>query len=373
MSAPFAYVSCRTQFTEAGAHVRHIDQAISRNLAILFSTVSGVRDGQFDAIHDARVATRRLRAALPLAWADSPNSSWESGLETIREWGKHLGRVREADVALELLPSLEARVPPAAPAVEEVRLQLAQQQANQRRQLVKNLEKLSLDRLHAARLVPAHGISLLADRRWRSVERAIVEHSENLREAVDFASGIYFPNRSHRVRVATKKLRYVLELVAHPESSTMVKQLRRSQETLGQLHDHQVLAHVLSSAKRLAKDDRRVLLASLQARCEELFREYLTRRSQLLDVARHARTAAIDGAWRPRSVGGILLTAGAVAVPSALFWIARPSARGVTPRLAASRDGLRRDAKSVSTGAVSNEATGSGEELVNRLAPAASS
>jgi CHAD domain-containing protein len=351
--------------------VRHLDQAISRNLAILFSTVSGIRDGQSDAIHDARVATRRLRAALPLAWADSPNASWESGFESIRKWGKHLGRVREADVALELLPSLEARVPPAAPAIAEVRLRVSQQQAKQRRQLVKSLDKLSLDRLRAVRLVPARGISLRVDGRWRSVERAIVEHSENLREAVDFASGIYFPNRSHRVRVATKKLRYVLELVDNPASTRMVKLLRRSQEILGLLHDHQVLATAVSSAQRLEKDHRRVLLASLEGRCEELFREYLTRRSQLLDVAQHARTAAIHGDWRPRSVGGMLLTASAVAVPSAFFWIARPSVRGGTPTLVASRDRRRPDAEYVSIAAVNNEATGG--DLVNRLAPAASS
>jgi CHAD domain-containing protein len=304
--------------------VRHIDHAISRNLAILFSTLSGIRDGQSDAIHDARVATRRLRAALPLAWADSPNSIWMSGYDIIRRLGKHLGKVREVDVALEQLPSLEARVPTAAPSLAAVRLQLGRRQAKQRRRLVKDVERLSLEELHTERLVPVRTLSLRVDRRWRAVEGAIIEHAAQLIEAVDAASGVYFPNRSHRVRVETKKLRYVLELVGNTESASLVKHLRRAQEILGQLHDHHVLKQVLRSADGLDKDHRQVLVGSIDATCDELFREYLTRRSQLVDVSREARAAAKHGAWRPLTVAGMLLTAGAMAVPSVVLRMAAP-------------------------------------------------
>ena len=148
---------------------------------------------------------------------------------------------------------------------------------------------------------------------WHSVERAVVEHAERLLEAVHDASGVYFPKRAHRVRVETKKLRYVLELVGSAESAAMVKRLRRAQEVLGQLHDHQVLAHSLSSTKRMDKTDRRALVTSVDAKCEELFQQYLTRRPQLVEVSVHARAAATRGAWRPRSIGGMLLTASAMA------------------------------------------------------------
>jgi CHAD domain-containing protein len=315
--------------------VRRLDQAISRNLAILFSTVSGIRDGQSEAIHDARVATRRLRAALPLAWAESPNNAWVSSFETIRQIGKQLGRVREVDVALEALPSLEARVPLAAPAIAELRRELAQRQARKRRRLIKNVERLSLDRVSAASLVPGRKSSLGSDRRWRAVARAIVDHSESLRQAVIDASGVYFPNRVHRVRVETKKLRYVLELVERAESSALVKRLRRTQEILGELHDHQLLALAVAAAKDLNGADRRLLQASAEARCDELFQLYLPRRSQLLEVCEQASSAAMQAAIRPQSVGGVFLTASAVAVPSALLWIARRTARRVESRSAA--------------------------------------
>ena len=38
----------------------------------------------------------------------------------------------------------------------------------------------------------------------------------------------------------------------------------------------------------------------------------------------------LRGAWRPRSVAGMLLTARAAALPSAFLWLARPPARVVT-------------------------------------------
>jgi CHAD domain-containing protein len=321
--------------------VRRLDHAISRNLAILFSTISGIRDGQSDAIHDARVATRRLRAALPLAWAESPNTEWASSFETIRQMGKQLGRVREVDVALDALPSLEARVPPAAAAIAELRRELAQRQAKQRRRLIKNVERLSLDHLSAARLVPSRRISLARDRRWHAVARAIVDHAESLRQAVIDASGVYFPNRVHRVRVETKKLRYVLELVERTESSALLKRLRRAQEILGELHDHQMLALAVGAARDLNGTDRRLLETSAQARCDELFRDYLPRRSQLLEVCEQASTAAMRDAFRPHSVGKMLVTAGVMAAPSALLWMARRTARGVESRSAAHVDQIR--------------------------------
>jgi CHAD domain-containing protein len=321
--------------------VRRLDQAISRNLAILFSTISGIRDGQSDAIHDARVATRRLRAALPLAWAESPNTEWASSFETIRQMGKQLGRVREVDVALDALPSLEARVPPAAAAIAELRRELTQRQAKRRRRLIKNVERLSLDRLSTVRLVPGRRLSLARDRRWHAVERAIVDHAESLRQAVIDASGVYFPNRVHRVRVETKKLRYVLELVVRAESSALLKRLRRAQEILGELHDHQMLALAVGAASDLNGADRRLLEASAHARCDELFQDYLRRRPQLLEVCEQASSAAMRDAFRPHSVGEMLVTAGVMAAPSALLWMARRTARSVESRPAANVDQIR--------------------------------
>lgn len=310
-----------------------LDRTVSKNLDILLSTVSGIRDGQTDAIHAARVATRRLRAALPLAWAESPKTAWLESAETIRQLGRDLGRIREVDTALEQLPGLEARVPLCAPPIAVVRQELARLQARQHRQLVKNLEELHLDRLPRKQVIPPSRFSLRGDRRWRAVERAIVEHCEQLHRAIEHASGVYFPKRTHRVRVVVKKLRYVLELVAHAElARSAVKRFKRTQELLGELHDQQVLLDTVREEKAIGRRDRDLMVASLDARCTELFQDYASRRSSILDLRKRVERAAILGKFQPETVGGVLLKTGAAAVPSILLWLTRPAA-SEPPRL----------------------------------------
>ena len=311
-----------------------IDQTVSKNLAILLSTIPGIRDGESDAIHAARVATRRLRAAVPLAWADSPKTAWRESAEAIRDFGRDLGRVREVDVVLEQLPGVEARIPTAASALALVRQELARQQMRQHRRLVKDVEKLPLDQLHPKSLVPASGFTVLPDRRWRAAERAIADHADRLREAIDHASGVYFPNRAHRVRVETKKLRYLLELMGHAAAAkSAVKRLKRTQDVLGDLHDQQMLLETLRSQDAIGRSERDAMTASLDARCHELFTEYLSRRSAVLELCDEVRTAALDGTWRPASVGGVLLRASAAAVPPVLLWLTRPPARPERPAI----------------------------------------
>ena len=58
-------------------------------------------------------------------------------------------------------------------------------------------------------------------------------------------SGVYFPNRSHRVRIGAKKLRYELELVQEPTVKRTLKRLRRTQNVLGSIQDRLQLGGLL--------------------------------------------------------------------------------------------------------------------------------
>ncbi len=46
---------------------------LAANIDVLVAKLSGVRDGDTDSIHDARVATRRIREALPIVRASIAN------------------------------------------------------------------------------------------------------------------------------------------------------------------------------------------------------------------------------------------------------------------------------------------------------------
>src|SRR5262245_33274637 len=114
-----------------------IDRTVDENLTILFSMLPGVRDGNADAIHDARVATRRLRAAAPLAAEGEADESSDEPLDAIRQLGRSFGRARDVDVAIERLEDVERRLPGAARSLAALRQTLTARQEKSRRRLVK--------------------------------------------------------------------------------------------------------------------------------------------------------------------------------------------------------------------------------------------
>ena len=83
---------------------------VHRHLETVLTQLPGVFDGDIESIHEARITTRRLREVLPL----SSGSRIEQVLETVRETGRQLGRVRDLDVMNAVLSSLSERVPAVA-------------------------------------------------------------------------------------------------------------------------------------------------------------------------------------------------------------------------------------------------------------------
>ena len=73
----------------------------------------GVLDGLSDSVHDARVATRRIRELLPLM-TERQGVNDDLRVRFARV-GRALGRVRDRDVLISVLESLETRIPHAAP------------------------------------------------------------------------------------------------------------------------------------------------------------------------------------------------------------------------------------------------------------------
>ena len=96
---------------------------------------------------------------------------------------------------------------------------------------------------------------------------------------------MYAPERLHAVRIAAKKLRYGLELAAGsglPQASPHVRTIKRAQDTLGKLHDLQVLqAHVaaVQAEPRAGRQQSRVALEDLarqiEGQCRHLHGRYV--------------------------------------------------------------------------------------------------
>lgn len=77
----------------------------------VFEQADGVLDlGEVERVHDMRVATRRLRAALEVFEDCFPRKSHRKALKKVKALADALGERRDADVEIELLESLAGEV-----------------------------------------------------------------------------------------------------------------------------------------------------------------------------------------------------------------------------------------------------------------------
>ena len=100
----------------------------------LFGHADGVLDtSDVEAVHDMRVATRRLRAALEIFAPAFPRSPFKSALQDVKALADALGERRDPDVQLAALEDLAAALPAAQePGLEALaeRLRARQERAN---------------------------------------------------------------------------------------------------------------------------------------------------------------------------------------------------------------------------------------------------
>jgi CHAD domain-containing protein len=135
-----------------------------------------------------------------------------------------------------------------------------------------------------------------------------------LRQTIDKAGSVYLAERLHAARIALKKLRYGLELDVEArglKSTKDLQTLKRMQEVLGRLHDHQILIdHVRSVQASLMPPsvstwrDLDLVLMSLEESCRRLHARYVRERQTLIDICdRLTRRVPTKTAQRRRRAG----------------------------------------------------------------------
>jgi CHAD domain-containing protein len=310
-----------------------IEYAFRTHLDALVSHLPSVREGDADAIHAARIATRRLRGILPILLGDHPSERWQELQGRFRKTGRSLGRARDVDVSLELLQAIERRSPATAPAAAAVRSRLVPEQVRRRRRLIKRLERRNLEALRVLSTIGAQAggrgrVLWRTPPAQRRLAAAIGTNADLTRQAIEHASGVYFPKRAHRVRVALKKLRYLVELLqgADTRRRPALRELKRAQETLGQMHDREVLAMRVNDLRRGQDMPSAAILGeALEAESRALFAEYRERRDALITVCQSLIEWSTRHSAHP--VRTRMLAAGALAVPSAAVVLLASRAR----------------------------------------------
>ena len=299
-------------------------RAVKRHLAAAIA-------GKDSGVHQARVASRRLREALPVLTVGLTHTKGGKALRKIRRLTAALGGVRELDVTLHLIDELAERPNVPAAALAEVRAQVIEERERRRQVMLKRLEHIDIAkldrRLNAVKQALLHATP--AQHGWRAALAArVAVRARRLVRAIDEAGQVYAAQSLHDVRIAAKKLRYALEIADESGAAPCadsVRTLKRVQDTLGRLHDLQVLQHhaaavgatprrrrtipdaALAGLLRLVEDECRMLhgryvaaLPLLGAVVEAARRDVPAR----LTARRSARAVKMTLAARRRAVAG---------------------------------------------------------------------
>jgi CHAD domain-containing protein len=291
----------------------------------LGALVPGMLDGDLDSIHDARIATRRIREALPLTH-EWQRPAIADGLQALcRRLGRSLGRVRDADVQIELLQQFEPRHPHASAALVRLRQGQEQQRRHLMRKLIKESERLGLSE-ELARLASRHarhsaGLWVRRNGLWRhQLRHLIAMRGAEAGAAVSDTTGVYFPNRAHQARIAIKKFRYATEIGAQTGvmvDEPLIRALKKAQDLLGRVHDRQTLIDestlAASEDKEISEAHIRELVQAASADIHDLYRRYLAKRAGILCCCERAEQRVRSSSGVPvaaLALGGIIALTG---------------------------------------------------------------
>jgi adenylate cyclase len=283
---------------------------LKSRLARFSRVLPGVEKGDVRSLHRARVASRRLRELVPVLQLD--HAVARKLTRRLRKITRRLGSVRELDVLLLLVDELRTSHPSHRDALKRIEVSVGKSRDEAGKRLIERLPPEAIWRT-------AHKLGrVLEDLRRAELENAPVKHAKaaiwaidarvanrasRVTAAIDEAGAVYLPERLHAVRIALKKLRYALELSAAmrpaggkgsraADPAAALRALKRTQETLGRMHDLQVLIervrHVQASAAlpNLGSwHELDTLVVTLEDMCRRLHARYFRERDAIEAIA----------------------------------------------------------------------------------------
>ena len=271
--------------------------------------------GDHHGVHQARVATRRLREAVPVLTSGVKGAKAGKARSKIRRLTRALGTVRELDVTLHLIDELAKRPDVSRNALEDVRAHIVLRRDERRVLMLDRLDGVDSEKLGRRLRDVGQALAECDVEAWReTLAVRAAKRAKRLSAAVHAAGHIYAPDRLHRVRIAAKKLRYTVELAADggvPAAQPLVRALKRVQDTLGRLHDLQVLQQHIVDVKA-APPERRAgpdggldaLNRILEEECRRLHGKYLALYPSLLETSEAVRSAVGPQLARPAARPG---------------------------------------------------------------------
>jgi len=283
-------------------------RSLRKQVKQLAEHLDGVRLGEdIESIHRARVASRRLRAALGMfraCWKRKQVKQWK---KQIRQLARNLGKARDHDVLIKFLASSLTGVSDraVAPGIACLLDHVAGQ-----RQWIQPRVIEAVDRFEAGGALKTMQAAIrqildeAGDAEFVASEYVCGQAGKSVRkrlkQLLDEAPGLADPEqigRHHAMRIAAKRLRYTLELArpvysrdsAGSDPANPVDAVKRLQTLLGEIHDCDVWVENFAEFARM--ESREIPLDSgslqrferLRPGLDYLRQERMARRRQVFD------------------------------------------------------------------------------------------
>lgn len=241
-----------------GARLSAADARLGETVPRLLGT------GDSEAVHDFRVALRRMRTLLEVGRPVLGRFHADEVKAALRDVHRAAGALRDEEVIIEVVTSLEVGHPDVDAWIEGRR----RRERRLRGALRRRIREGDLDR--ARRLLDAMLAFRVKPSRDRRVTKFARRATEDARRDVDRrrSAGPETPEELHRLRIAYKRLRYTAETFATvlpSDLASLAQPAARHQGRLGRLHDIDMALACVRAARSLSDPGRAALLGALES------------------------------------------------------------------------------------------------------------
>jgi putative phosphoesterase len=235
---------------EAASYCRYGSQTLLRLLPTLESQAESIKKGEdVEYVHKTRVASRRIRAALPLFKSCFPKKNFRKWLKQIKRVTRFLGEARDLDVQI-IFTQDYLKTHSTSKASGNVKFlleDLTNRRANVQAIVPIELEKLkTLGILEEITRFCTQALAELSNEPFYS-QAVLQEAYWHISTKIDeFLAMEYCVHKEddvlnhHKMRIRAKWLRYTMEAFSSLYTRTLsneIKLIKRFQDILGEMHD----------------------------------------------------------------------------------------------------------------------------------------
>ena len=235
----------------------------------LIGQFDGVRQGEdIEYVHRARVASRRLRAALVMFRDCFDTATPKRWRKEVRRLTEGLGDARDKDVQIAFLTGLlaETRRKDCCPGIALVLARLERRRGRAQPEVVRALDRFEASGVGGQILTTVkktleasqkHEVDVASAAVFARAEEAV---SPRLEELLSHQTSLADPEDQaghHQMRIAAKRLRYTMEICKPPYGDRLdefIAAAKQLQSLLGEIHDCDVwVEHLDQTLRRVRK------------------------------------------------------------------------------------------------------------------------